>query len=369
MARIRRMHVARHAVMILGILLAMAAPAARIDAVQVPPEDAARHGGAVALALSGTAPAPSLEEGAKQEGKVVVYGSMESETMDAVVKAFMQKYGVGVDYWRGSASKVLDRALTEFNAGRPASDVVLTNRGPMLLLKKRGAFAKYLSPQNANFPAPMKDPDNVLVPTYRIGIVGIVYNTKLVKPEEVPKSLEDFLAPRWRGKWVIPDPTQHITTGQWLRNLEKLYGPDWLSLVRRLAETKPILVESFTPSTRKVITGEALAGIAYVKHVYSYGKDGAPIDYARLPKMLAEGHSAAISAKPSHPNAAKLFINFLISREGMEVEARNGEFVTAKGIHPPIKDAEKINAVLIDELSDEEFTKWAAQFRPLFMSR
>lgn len=325
--------------------------------------------GAVVVAARVDAVALSLEDAAKQEGKVAVYGSMESETMNAVAKAFTQKYGVGVDYWRGSSSKVLDRALNEFGAGRPSFDVLLTNRGPMLLLKKRGLFAKYLSPQNANFPPSMKDPDNLLSPTYRIGIVGILYNTKLVKTEEAPKSLEDFLAPRWRGKWVIPDPTQHFTTGQWLRNLEKLYGAEWLPLVRRLAETRPILAESFTPATRKIIAGEALAGVAYVKHVYSYGKDGAPLDYVRLPKMLAEGHAAAISAKASHPNAAKLFINFLISKEGMEVEAREGEFVTAKGVHPPLKDAEKINAVVIDELSDEEFAKWAAQFRPLFVSR
>ncbi len=324
---------------------------------------------ATVLVIRADAVPQSLEDAAKQEGKVVVYGSMESETMDVVAKAFTQKYGVGVDYWRGSSSKVLDRTLTEFRSGRPSFDVVLTNRGPMLLLKQQGVFAKYLSPQNANFPANLKDPDNVLSPIYRVGIVGILYNTKLVRPDEAPKALEDFLKPQWRGKWVIPDPSQHFTTGEWLRNLEKVYGADWLPLVRKLAETRPILVESFTPSTRKIISGEALAGIAYVKHVYSYGKDGAPLDYVRLPKMLAEAHNAAISVKPPHPNAAKLFENFLISREGMEIMAKEGEFVTAKGIYPPTKDAEKINAVVIDELSSEEFKKWSAEFRTLFAPR
>ncbi len=322
-----------------------------------------------ALAIRAEAVPQSLEEAAKHEGKVVVYGSIESETMNVVAKAFTQRYGVGVDYWRGASNKVIDRALTEFHSGKPAFDVTMTNHGPMQLLKQRGLFAKYLSPQNANFPASMKDPDNMLSPTYRIVIVGILYNTKLVKPEEAPKSLEDFLSPKWQGKWVIPDPTQHFTTGQWLRNLEKLYGADWLPLVRKLAATRPILVESFIPSAQKIISGEALAGITYVKYVHTFGKDGAPLDYVRLPKMLAEGHTAAISAKAPHPNAAKLFENFLISKEGMEIEAQQGEFVTAKGIYPPIKDAQKINAVIIDELSSEEFTKWAAEFRPLFVSR
>ncbi len=346
MSRSGALTIAVRPVVLLGILLVAAVLVLRADAVP-----------------------QSLEDAAKQEGKVVVYGSMESETMDVVAKAFTQKYGVAVDYWRGSSSKVLDRALTEFRSGRPSFDVVLTNRGPMLLLKQQGVFAKYLSPQNANFPADRKDPDNMLSPIYRIGIVGILYNTKLVPPDEAPRSLEDFLNPRWRGKWVIPDPSQHFTTAEWLRNLEKVYGADWLTLVRKLAESQPILVESFTPSTRKIISGEAMAGIAYVKHVYSYGKDGAPLDYVRLSKMLAEAHNAAISVKAPHPRAAKLFENFLISREGMEIEAKEGEFVTAKGIYPPIKDAEKINAVVIDELSSEEFQKWSAEFRILFAPR
>jgi iron(III) transport system substrate-binding protein len=215
----------------------------------------------------------------------------------------------------------------------------------------------------------MKDPESVLSPTYRIVIVGILYNTRLLRPGEVPTSLEDFLAPAWRGKWAIPDPSQHFTTGQWLRNLEKLYGPDWLTLVRKLAETRPLLVESFIPSAQKVISGEALAGISYIKYAYIYGKDGAPLDYVRLPRMLAEGHNAAIAARAPHPSAARLFEDFLISREGMAIEAREGEFVTAKGIFPPLKDAEKVSYVLVDELSSAEFTRWATEFRSLFVSR
>jgi len=328
----------------------------------------------IALTVAGpashvTAVPLSLEDAARQEGKVVVYGSLESETMDAIQRAFTQKYGVSIDYWRGASNKVIDRALTEFRAGKPSFDVVLTNRGPMRLLKDEGMFIKYLSPQNANFPASTKDPDNVLSPIYRMALVGILYNTKLVKPEDAPKALEDFLSPKWRGKWVIPDPTQHTTTEQWLRNLEKLYGADWLPLVRKLAETRPIVVESFIPAVQKIISGEALAGITYVKYVRLYGKDGAPLDYVRLPKMLSEGHTAAISARAPHSNAAKLFENFLISREGMQIEADQGEFVTAKGIYPPIKDADKIHAIVFDELTSEEFKKWAAEFRPLFVAK
>ena len=310
-----------------------------------------------------------LVEAAKKEGKLVVYGSLESGIMDEMEKAFTRKYGIPVDYFRAASNKTLDRVLTEARAGRTLSDVVVTNRGPMLLLKKENIFARYVSPESENFPAELRDPDGVLSPVYRLVIVGILYNTKLVKPEEAPKSLDELLEPRWRGKWVMPDPSRHFTTTVWLRNLEEIYGRDWMAFVKRMAEAKPVLVESFIPSAQKVISGEALAGITYLKYVHIFGKDGAPLDYVRLPKMLADGHHVGIQAKAPHPNAARLFQDFFISHEGMEIMAREGEFVTAKGLYPPIKDADKIRAVSMDELDRDEYKKWAGEFRKLFVAR
>jgi iron(III) transport system substrate-binding protein len=226
-----------------------------------------------------------------------------------------------------------------------------------------------VSPETENFPAELRDPDGMLSPIYRQVIVGILYNTKLVKPEEAPKSLDDLLTPRWQGKWVMPDPSRHFTTGVWLKNLDEIYGKNSIAFVKKMAEAKPILVESFIPSAQKIISGEALAGITYVKYVHIFGKEGAPLDYVRLPKMLADGHNVGIQAKAPHPNAARLFQDFLISREGMQIMAKEGEFVTAKGVYPPIKDAEKINAVSMDELDRNEYKKWSAEMRKLFIPR
>ncbi|MDH4191147.1 MAG: extracellular solute-binding protein [Betaproteobacteria bacterium] len=344
--------------------------------MQVPSKGFARRLGLVGLcfaigALSGAAPAAaqSLAEAAKKEGKVVVYGSLESGVMEEIEAAFTKKHGIKIDYFRASSNKTLDRVLTESRAGRTISDVVITNRGPMLLLKKEGIFAKYVSPESTNFPDDVKDPDGILSPIYRQVVVGILYNTKLVKPGEVPQSLEDLLKPEWKGKWVMPDPSRHFTTGVWVRNLEQLYGKDWLAFAGKLAAAKPILVESFIPSVQKVISGEARAGITYLKYVHIFGKEGAPLDYVRLPKMLADGHHVGIQAKAPHPNAARLFEDFFISAEGMKILAAEGEFVTAKGLYPPIKDADKVKALDMDELSRSEYKKWSADFRKLFVTR
>jgi len=310
-----------------------------------------------------------LIDAAKKEGKVVIYGSLESGPMDEIKAAFTKKYRIPVDYFRAASNKTLDRVLTEDRAGRTLSDVVVTNRGPMLLLKNKKIFAKYVSPEAANFPAELRDRDGMLSPIYRLVVIGILYNTKLVKPEDAPKSLEDLLTPKWQGKWVMPDPSRHFTTGSWVRNLEQLYGKDWLTLAKKMADSKPQLVESFIPSVQKVISGEAYAGITYVKYVHAFGSEGAPLDYARLPKMLADGHHVGVQAKAPHPNAARLFEDFFISREGLEILAKEGEFVTTKGLYPPIKDAEKITAVAMDELDDQEYKKWAAEFRKMFVTR
>ena len=322
-----------------------------------------------ALAWSATAGAQTLVEAAKKEGKVVIYGSLETGIMDAIEKAFTKKYGIPIEYFRAASNKTLDRVLTEARVGRTVSDVVVTNSGPMALLRTEKIFAKYVSPESARYPDDVKDPEGLLSPIYRMVIVGILYNTKLVKPGEEPKSLEDLLTPRWQGKWVMPDPSRHFTTGVWVRNLEQLYGKDWMGFAKKLADAKPILVESFIPSAQKVTSGEALAGITYLKYVYIMGKDGAPLDYVRLPRMLADSHQIGIQAKAPHPNAARLFEDFFISLEGQEIMAKEGEFVTAKGLYPPIKDADKIKAVSMHELDSAEYKKWASEFRKMFVSR
>src|SRR4051812_39212803 len=104
---------------------------------------------AVAFA-AGTASAQSLAA-AKKEGKAVVYGSLESDTMEAISKAFTKKTGVEVDYWRASATKVMDRAQSEFRAGKPLFDAIATNDNPLQLMYKENLFAKYDSPSAKGF--------------------------------------------------------------------------------------------------------------------------------------------------------------------------------------------------------------------------
>jgi len=306
-------------------------------------------------------------DAAKREGRVTLYGSPETEIMKAVQNAFEAKYGVKVEYWRASSTKVLDRALTESRAGKPLFDVVLTNETPMRILKKEGVFGKFIPPASARYAESVKDPDGILTPPYRQVVVGILYNPRLVKAEDLPKTLKDLLNPKWKGKIVMPDPTRHSTTITWLANLEKLLGKETKSFLEGLGAQKPIMVESFIPAAQKIIAGEAQIGISYIKYVHLYGKkEGAPLDYVRLRQALAEYHYVAVGAQPQHPNAAKLFTNYFITEDALKILASQGEFVLLKGVYPPIPDADKLEIVQMDDLSEDELKKARAEYKKLF---
>ena len=155
-----------------------------------------------------------IEAAKKESGAIVAYGSLESNTVEPIVEAFKKKTGLTVEYWRASATKVMDRALAEQRAGKSVFDVMVNNSGAIHVMKKDGLFAKYISPAAKAFPKEVIDPD--LGPVYRNTPIGIVYHKGLISTAEAPRSLEDLLSPKYRGKLVMPDPTQHTTTLQWL---------------------------------------------------------------------------------------------------------------------------------------------------------
>src|SRR5829696_2654269 len=134
-----------------------------------------------------------IDAAKKEGGKVVVYSSMESSISDGIAAGFKKKTGLEMDYWRGSSTKVLDRALNEHRAGKPLFDVAITIADPMFLMQSEGVFAKYDSPSAADFPKALIDPN--LGPNYRTLLIGIVYNTNAIKPADAPKAFEDLVKP------------------------------------------------------------------------------------------------------------------------------------------------------------------------------
>jgi len=311
---------------------------------------------------------PVNVDAAKKEGKVVVYGSVPPQSMEGLHQAFRKKYGIDVEYWRGSSTQVSERALTEWRAGKAAYDVVEGNRGVQLIMKDEGLFAKFIPPASEKFPARFKEKDNLITP-WRVLPISILYNTDMVKAADLPKTLDDLVNPKWSGKISIPDPTRHTTTAQFLWNLEKFMGNKWLDYVKALAKQKPIMVESLAPVTSMIVKGEAAVGITYIKYIKQYK---GPVNYIPMDKYLTDPNYLSLSAKSAHPNAAKLYIDFACSPEGQKEIAEDGEFVLAPGVYPPIKDADKVapKMVFMENPSEEEFKKlMSGTFREIFYAK
>ena len=321
----------------------------------------------VLFAVSSSAQDAKLIDAAKKEGgKVIVYSSMESSISDGIAAGFKKKTGLEMEYWRGSSTKVLDRTLNEHRAGKPLFDVAITIADPMFLMQREGVFAKYESPSAAGYPKSLIDPN--LGPNYRTLLIGIVYNKDVIKPADAPKSFEDLVKPQFKGKVIMPDPTQHTTTTQWVASLPKLLGKEKADkFVRDLAASKPVLAESLLPPMERAVTGEVPIAITLLHYTYVFSQKGAPLDYVRMPRLLGDGNYVGLAGKAPHPNAGKAFIDYFLDDECMNIMSKLGEFVNRKGITPPLEGVDKIQFVPMDRLDSKTYAEKKKEYQKLFL--
>jgi len=301
----------------------------------------------------------------KEGGKVILYTSMETFTADALKAAFEKKTGLQVDYWRGGSTEVLDRVLSEHRVGKPVFDVVAITGDHMRLMANEGAIGKYESPSLKAFAKDAIDP--VLGARYRNIMYGVIYNKAMLKPGEYPKTLEDIVKPEYRGKLVMPHPTGHTLTTQWLASLDKIMAkPRAEKFIHDLAAAKPVFVESIVPAADRVGTGETPVGITFARFVLTYNKQGANLDYIRDYNMLGDGQYINIGAKAPRPSTAKAFIDFFLDEESMKIQADTGEFVNRKGVYPPLADADKIKFVQMYSFGKEDFEAKKKEYQKIF---
>lgn len=302
---------------------------------------------------------------AKAEGKVAFYANITA--VEPIMKAFSADTGVQAEYTRISTTKFVATAITEFDAGKFMADVVQGPLPVLEMLKEKGMLAAYRSPVAAGYPAWTRTDDRIQL--FGIEYVGLIYNKELVKPADVPKRYEDLTDPKWKNKIVMANPANHATTIAWLIGLkENVFKSDaeWMKFVKGLAANKPMFVASFGPTPAPIESGEKLIGISMPKYIIT--KAPAPLDWARLSQpLMGTPRAIGISSKAPHPNAARAFIDYWLSKKAMGMMANDvGEYVLAPGVFPPIPGMDKAKVIPIRELSDEETKKWGSEFATIF---
>ena len=317
------------------------------------------------VASSAHAADDALLSKARAEGKVAYYANITA--VEPIMKAFTADTGVNAEYTRISTAKFVATAITEFEAGKFMADVVQAPLPVLELLKEKGMLAPYRSPLAAGYPEWTRKDDRIQL--FGIEYVGLIYNKELVKPTDVPKRYEDLTDPKWKNKIVMANPANHATTISWLIGLkENVFKSDaeWMKFVKGLAANKPMFVASFGPTPAPIESGEKLIGISMPKYIIT--KAPAPLDWARLTQpLMGTPRAIAVSSTAPHPNAAKAFIDYWLSKKAMGMLANEvGEYVLAPGVFPPIDGMDKAKVIAIRELSDDEIKKWGSEFQTIF---
>jgi iron(III) transport system substrate-binding protein len=306
---------------------------------------------------------PELVEAAKKEGEVMFYGAITVNPSKAIGDAFEKKYGIKLHHWRGDATELINRALAEARAGKPAFDVTLGNEVVMTTLDDKKLFAVFDPPAAKGYPKQFLDPDKRMTP-WRVLPYGLNYNYQMLKAEEAPKSWEDLLAPKWKGKFGMANPGIHVTTLQFVINLDKLLGAKWLNVVEGWAKQEPRLGRSLADTIQPLTSGEVPVAIGYIKDKFQYP---GPIEYVRMNKYLASLSFAAINRQAPHPNAARLFTEFFLGAESQRIFGGFGEYVFhPEADHKFKKDVKDDQIVVMRLPSNDELESWSRKFREMF---
>jgi iron(III) transport system substrate-binding protein len=306
---------------------------------------------------------PELIEAAKKEGEVMFYGAITVNSSKAIGDAFEKKYGIKLHHWRGDATELINRALAEARAGKPAFDVTLGNEVVMTTLDEKKLFAVFDPPAARGYPKQFLDPDKRMTP-WRVLPYGLNYNHQMLKAEEAPKSWEDLLAPKWKSKFGMANPGIHVTTLQFVLNLDKLLGTQWLKVVEGWAKQEPRLGRSLADTIQPLTSGEVPVAIGYIKDKFQYP---GPIEYVRLNKYLASLSFVAINRQAPHPNAARLFTDFFLGAEPQRIFGGFGEYVFhPEADHKFKKDVKDEQIVVMRLPSNEELESWSKKFREMF---
>ena len=306
---------------------------------------------------------PELIEAAKKEGEVMLYGAITVNSSKAIGDAFEKKYGIKLRHWRGDATELINRSLAESRAGKPAFDVTLGNEVVMTTLDDKKLFATFDPPAAKGYPKEFRDPDQRMTP-WRVLPYGINYNHQLLKAAEAPKSWEELLNPKWKGKFAIANPGIHVTTLQFVLNLDKLLGENWLKVVEGWAKQDPRVGRSLADNIQPLTAGEVQVAVGYIKDKFQYP---GPIEYVRMNKYLASLSFIALNRQAPHASAARLFADFFLGAEAQNIFGNMGEYVFhPEADHKFKKDVKNDQIVVMRLPSREELESWSKKFREMF---
>jgi ABC-type Fe3+ transport system substrate-binding protein len=302
-----------------------------------------------------------LVAGAKKEGTVSVYTSLQTADIGRLGAAFEKKYGIKLVPWRAGSEGIVNRTIQEARANRFTVDVVETNGPELESLHRENVLQLVKSPYLADLIAPAVLPHGEWMGT-RLNVFVQAYNTRLVKKQDLPKTWEEFANLKWKGKIGIEQEDS-----DWLAGIFNDIGDArGRKVFRDMVTANGMSVrKGHTLLSQLIVSGEVpLALTVYNYKAEQLKKQGAPIDWFVIGNAIARPNGIAVARRAPHPHAAVLFYDFELSPEGQQIIA-NLEFVpTSKKIDTPLN---RMPMKFVDaKVAIDEYDKWKTLYGQLF---
>ena len=278
---------------------------------------------------------PALIAAAKKEGKVVWYTSVDVKVAEVVAQAFRTEYpGIDVDVERSGSERVLQRINQEYQSNIHNVDVVnSSDASHFLFWKQQKWLAQHTPPDVLKFPAQYRDAEGYYA-TWRATLSVIGYNTNLVDAKDAPTGYADLLDPKWKGKLCKSHPGYSGTSLTGTYAIVKALGWDYLD---KLSKQGVQQLQSTTATPKSIASGERAVmvdGNEYNMFIEIDNKSPVKIVYAKEGTPFVTSPSAIFAQAP-HPNAARLFENFLFTAKVQQLTVDKGG---TRSVHPDVKE-------------------------------
>ncbi len=320
---------------------------------------------ALSVSVAAAANQATLIDAARRESELVYYASMNLGEANALIGEFEKRYPpIKVKLQRTGSEKLLTRVLTEARAGKSFADIIQTVEFSMYMLRRQGVLARYVSEANSAYPQEFKDEGFWTTVYYNAYVTG--FNSHLVPLPELPKRYEDLLHAKWKGKLMMEG-----TKADWFAGMLQIFGQErGLKYMRELAKQQPSPREGHELLAQLIAAGEGAFDINIpAASVERVKERGAPIDWTALGTVPAIMVGIGLSARAPHPNAAKLFLEFVLSREGQKLMQTPGRHVARRDVagdqSARLKD---LKIVPVNPALAEKLDEHAKQLRSIFGS-
>ena len=252
--------------------------------------------------------------------KLILYTSMKESLIGALCEAFTKKYpDVNINYQSAGAGRLMEKVAAERKAGKVLVDVLWTSDVPdFYTLKQEGMLEQYSPSVSTEIIDPFEDDDGYFT-AVRLGTLGIVYNTELVKTP--PEKWEDILGPGFKGSFGLANPA---FSGTAYMSISLLVGEFGWEFVDKMATNKVNISRGAGQVIDDTVSGKLAGGIAVDYISLDAIRNGAAVGYVFPPEILVVPSPVAIIKNTPNLPAAKKFVDFLLSKEAQELIVKEG---------------------------------------------